>query len=111
MSPGTLVRSARHAAGLTQSELAQRMKTTQSAIARLERDRGNPTFRVMEDAVHAAGFTVDLTLVPRPPGVDESLIRQHLERTPAQRLDGIASMYKEARALTLVGERHRGELA
>ncbi|CAN5326974.1 hypothetical protein BH23ACT9_BH23ACT9_07880 [soil metagenome] len=39
-----LVREARRRAGLTQRELAERAKTTQSAIARLESGRTSPSF-------------------------------------------------------------------
>jgi hypothetical protein len=45
----------------------------------------------------------------RHPGVDESLIRQHLELTPAKRLRGIETMYVQARMLALAGARSRGE--
>ena len=40
---------ARTRAGLTQAELATRMKTTQSAIARLESGRTPPSTRTLEE--------------------------------------------------------------
>ena len=43
MSGGVLIREARRRAGLTQVELAHRVGTTQSAIARVERGRTEPT--------------------------------------------------------------------
>lgn len=46
---------ARTQAGLTQEELAERMETSQSAIARLESGRGRPTTRVLERLASATG--------------------------------------------------------
>src|SRR5215204_4643672 len=42
------VAKARRRAGLSQAELAQRMKTTQSTIARLESGRGLPSTRTLD---------------------------------------------------------------
>ena len=46
---------ARTRAGLTQAELATRMKTTQSAIARLESGRTPPSTRTLEKVARATG--------------------------------------------------------
>lgn len=65
----TLVR-ARAAANLTQAELAQRLGTTQSAIARLEGGRVSPSFATLRRYAEATGtrLTVDLVAVPRSEG-------------------------------------------
>lgn len=42
-------------AGLTQAELAQRMHTTQSVIARLESGRVRPSLRTLQRIAHATG--------------------------------------------------------
>lgn len=47
--------SARVAAGLTQEQLAQRMGTTQSAIARLESGRRMPGLKTLERLAAATG--------------------------------------------------------
>ena len=107
---GPLVRSLRHAAGITQRQLALRMGTTQSAVAALERPDSNPTLRTLVDALDALGYELTLGTSPKPPGVDESLIRQQLELTPAQRLGQLETMAHEARVLMLAGARARGEL-
>jgi hypothetical protein len=86
------------------------MGTTQSAIAALERADSNPTWRTVADAADALGQELVLTATPKPRGVDESLIRQQLELTPAQRLRSLESMVRQARALALAGARSRGEL-
>jgi predicted nucleotidyltransferase len=44
---GSDLAAARRAAGLTQAELAERIGTTQAAVARLERGRVEPTVRTM----------------------------------------------------------------
>jgi transcriptional regulator with XRE-family HTH domain len=107
---GPLVRSLRHEAGITQIQLASRMGTTQSAVAALERADSNPTLRTVADALDALGYELTLGASPKPPGVDESLIRQQLELTPKQRLGQLEAMAHEARALMLAGARGRGEL-
>ena len=53
---------ARTAAKLTQAELAQRLGTTQSAVARLEGGRVSPSFATLRRYAEATGsrLTVDL---------------------------------------------------
>ena len=61
MRGGDLIREARRRAGLTQAELAERLGTTQSAIARLERGRTEPSYDRVAHALEACG----LDLVPQ----------------------------------------------
>jgi transcriptional regulator with XRE-family HTH domain len=68
MKGGTLIREARRRAGLTQAGLAARLGTTQSAIARLEKGRTEPSFVRVGQAVRACG----LELVPYLTPVDEA---------------------------------------
>lgn len=42
--------------GLTQEEVAKRMQTKQSAIARLESGNANPTIAFLERYIEATGF-------------------------------------------------------
>ena len=46
---------ARAHAGLTQAEVAKRMKTTQTAVARLESGRIKPSTRTLERSARATG--------------------------------------------------------
>ncbi|MCY3605865.1 MAG: helix-turn-helix transcriptional regulator [Gammaproteobacteria bacterium] len=46
---------ARTRAGFTQAELAERMKTTQSAVARMESGRVPPSTRTLEKVAQATG--------------------------------------------------------
>jgi len=105
----TLLKDARRQAGLTQAELARRMGVSQAAVAKLERPGANPTVNTLDDALWATGHRLMLDAPPRRPGVDESLIRQHLELSPAERLRGIETMFVQARMLSLAGARSRGE--
>jgi transcriptional regulator with XRE-family HTH domain len=81
-----LIRNARREAGLTQAELAARLGTTQSAIARLERVDSNPRVGTLEAALAALGRVLDLGAPSRPAEVDESQIREHLRLTPTERI-------------------------
>jgi transcriptional regulator with XRE-family HTH domain len=105
----SLLKQARNRAGLTQARLARRLGVSQAAVAKLERPEANPTVETLEAALWATGHELTLDAPARRPGVDESLIRQHLELPLAERLRGIETMYVEGRALALVGARSRGE--
>jgi transcriptional regulator with XRE-family HTH domain len=61
---GTLIREARRRADLTQAELAHRLGTTQSAIARLEGGGSEPSFRRVAQAIRACGFELVPSLTP-----------------------------------------------
>ncbi|HVF03207.1 MAG TPA: helix-turn-helix transcriptional regulator [Frankiaceae bacterium] len=52
---GSCVRQLREQAGLSQRELAALTGTTQSAVARLEADRQEPTLRTLEKLAAALG--------------------------------------------------------
>jgi transcriptional regulator with XRE-family HTH domain len=56
---------ARASAGMSQAEIAKRMGTTQSAVARLESGRGkhSPSLATLRKYAHALGCRLDLRLV------------------------------------------------
>jgi transcriptional regulator with XRE-family HTH domain len=84
MSPSEIVRLARRNADLTQSELAERLGTTQSAISRLESGRIQPSFETLERVASACGSAVQLLLVrAEAPAPD---LESDLALTPDQRL-------------------------
>jgi ribosome-binding protein aMBF1 (putative translation factor) len=56
--------SARSRAGLTQAQLAERMNTTQSVIARLEGGKTRPSTRTLEKLAAATGSKLEINLVP-----------------------------------------------
>lgn len=83
---GELVAKTRRAEGLTQADLARRIGTTQSAIARLETGRSNPTVGTVERALRACGHTLEPRAKAFRDSVDESLIAAGMRMTPAERL-------------------------
>ena len=58
------VAKARIRAGLTQAQLAKRMKTTQSTIARLESGRGRPSTRTLTRFAKATGHRLKISFEP-----------------------------------------------
>ena len=57
---------ARTAAGLTQDQLAERMATTQSVIARLEGGRAKPSTQTLERLALATGTRLRISFEPAP---------------------------------------------
>ena len=57
---------ARSRIGATQEELARRMKTTQSVIARLEGGRAWPSTRTLERIAKATGTRLKISFEPDP---------------------------------------------
>ena len=55
---------ARTRVGLTQAQLAKRMKTTQSVIARLESGKGRPSTTTLQNLARATGSRLEIRLVP-----------------------------------------------
>ena len=58
------VAKARTRSGLSQAELARRMKTTQSTIARLESGRGRPSTRTLDRFAKATGHRLKISFEP-----------------------------------------------
>jgi transcriptional regulator with XRE-family HTH domain len=105
----SLLKDARRRASITQAELARRLGVSQAAVAKLESSRANPTVDTLDQALWATGHRLTLDAPLRSAGVDESLVRRHLELTPAERIRGLETMYAQAQALAKAGARSRGE--
>ena len=58
------VAKARIRAGLTRAQIAKRMKTTQSAVARLESGRGKPSTRTLTRFAKATGHRLKISFEP-----------------------------------------------
>jgi uncharacterized protein len=106
--PSDLLRSARRAAGLTQTDLARALGTTQAAVARLERPGGNPTIATLDRALRATGHRLDLQAVPYTPSVDETLIARQLRLTPAERLRAFQGSHRRLTPLAGAAGRAHG---
>lgn len=93
-----LISEARKRAGLTQRELAQRAKTTQSAIARLEGGHQSPTFDTAVRLIRLCGLDLQVALVER----DESnwlLAQELLKLTPGERVERSVRFANEIRRM------------
>ena len=60
----TLLIQARLKASMTQTDVARKMKTTQSAIARLEGGLTNPTLKFLNRYAQAIGQTLTFSIMP-----------------------------------------------
>jgi transcriptional regulator with XRE-family HTH domain len=97
MRAGDLIREARRRAGLTQADLAARLGTTQSAIARLERGGTEPSYERVDEAVGACG----LDLVPQLLAADDadwSVASMNLAADPDTRVQRHQAALRFARA-------------
>ena len=109
--PGRLLAHARRRAGLTQADLARRLGISQAAVARLEQPESNPRIATLDRALRATGAELAIAAPLREPTIDQSLVRQQLALTAAQRLHNLEVMYEQARELAVAGSHSRGELA
>jgi transcriptional regulator with XRE-family HTH domain len=85
-----ILRRARLDAGLTQSELAERLGVTQPAIAALERPGANPRMATVDRTLAALGQQLSPAsiepVLTRIDAVDETQLRARLALTPDERL-------------------------
>jgi len=89
-----LLHQARTRAGLSQRQLAQRARTAQSVIARIERGQTSPTWETFDRLLAAAGY--ELTAQVEPRVVRESHMLDDVPRilrlTPEQRLEEVKNV-------------------
>ena len=98
-----IVRYARLRAGLTQEQLAKKVRISQPALARIESGRIAPRIDTIDRLLRACG----MSLQPVPlagTGIDRSTIRRMLTRSPRERLRIAA---QEARNLDTLKPRRR----
>jgi transcriptional regulator with XRE-family HTH domain len=107
-TPPHLLRSARLAAGLTQTELARKLGTTQAAVARLERPGANPTVGTLDGALRATGHRLVLQAARHAPSIDETLIAGRLRLTPVERLRSFQAAHRKLAPLAGAAHRARG---
>lgn len=101
---GLLIREARSYAALTQSELAQLLGTTQSAVSNWERGADTPRVDTLGRILDACGFQADLVLRHRD-DVDRSQIARNVSMSPGQRarqFQSLADAHQRARLATRV---------
>jgi len=87
MTSGELIRSARLRAGLSQGELADRLRLPASSIGRWETDTVEPGYSTLRRVLQACGFDLPAVLEPYEPDPElDARIEQVRRLTPQQRL-------------------------
>ena len=99
MSGGQLIKEARKRGLLTQAELAARLDSHQSVVARWETGRTSPDYDTVRKAVRAAGFELGVSLDPTDEH-DVALIRRELKLLPHQRLSGMVEAVRKFDAMS-----------
>lgn len=105
----SLIHRARTQARLTQRELANRIGTSQSAIAALERGDTNPTIDTISRCAHATGIRLRIQIEPlaRPDpvierykrDVDRASLRENLRTSVDDRLRTLSEWQDAGREL------------
>ena len=97
-----LLVTARRRAGLSQRELAERAKTSQSVVARIELGAASPSWDTLARLLAAAGFELDVRLSLRPVSGSHMLddVARILRLTPAERLAEVANLSRLPAAAT-----------
>jgi transcriptional regulator with XRE-family HTH domain len=81
---------ARRRAHLSQAALAARCGLQQPAVSRIERGQVDPSVATLRKLLEACGESLEA--VPRlGAGVDRTLLRESIERTPSERLRYLSS--------------------
>lgn len=86
---GAEIRRWRETAGLSQTALAERLGTSQSAVSRWESGRDEPRLSTIASILRACELEGELRVGP---GVDRAQIRQQLAMTARQRLESVANV-------------------
>ena len=103
-SAAQLLRKARESAGLTQRELARKVRTSQSVVARIELGENSPSWDTLNRLLRAAGQSLVPSL-ERIPVVDRSIlddVPRILRMTPEQRLEEVANVSRFTAAVRRV---------
>lgn len=90
---------------MTQSEVARRAGTTQTAVARLERWDANPRVATLERTLRATGHRLQLQALRAPTDVDEDQIAAHLRMTPTERAQAHDAAYRNVAESARVARR------
>ena len=86
MNGGDLVYLARTRAGLSQTELGDRVGMAQNAVSRIERGEVDAAFSTVRELVRACGFEPEVNLVARDRSYARD-VRRHRDSTPRERLE------------------------
>jgi predicted transcriptional regulator len=92
--PAQLVRQVRETVQLSQRELAQRARTAQSVVARIELGETDPSWHTLSRVIGAAGYELRADLRKKPMLDKSELddIPRILKLTPEERLLEVAAL-------------------
>lgn len=105
IATGSLIREARLAEGLTQSQLARRLGISQPSVARMEAAGDELSVATLRRALKAMGRALEMRATGQAPSYDETLLRQNLALTPAERLDRMQQGHIRLGALAAATQR------
>jgi transcriptional regulator with XRE-family HTH domain len=105
---GNLIREARQRAGLSQAQLAERVGTSQPAVARWEGGGAQPPMERVIEVLRACGLDLQIRLVPHDTH-DVGLAAANLRATPTERVRLLVSMERFSSKLRRIGAAARGE--
>ena len=96
MTGAQIIREARLKAGLTQTELAERLRRDRAQVARWEIGGQEPSFENVRAVVEACGFVLKLEIVERQedPALDAQLETSLLE-APQQRVQALLDQLQD----------------
>ncbi len=86
MTSGQVVREARRRHGLTQQQLADRARTSQAAVSRIERDLVSPSVDTLAHLLDLLGEELTLEARPIDYGHDLTLLQQNLAEAVTDRV-------------------------
>src|SRR4051794_5864185 len=107
MTAGETIRAARIEEGLTQAVLGRRLGISQPAVARLESAGDAITVVTLRRTLSALGRSLGLGAPEQASNVDETLLREQLRLTPAERLESYENTYAGIRELALAADAAR----
>jgi uncharacterized protein len=98
MRAAALIKEARKRAGLAQSGLAERLGTSQSAVARWEAGGRDPSFGTLQRIVRACGLALSVRLVEHDDH-DLALAQMLSGLSPGERIEHMARWNAELEQL------------
>ncbi|MBA2476878.1 MAG: helix-turn-helix transcriptional regulator [Actinobacteria bacterium] len=96
MTSGQLIRQARLTAGLSQSELAGRVRLPRQQIVRWEGEGVEPGFSTLRKVLRACGFDLPVSLMRYEPDPErERVLDDLLGKSPERRLRGFVERLED----------------
>ena len=101
---GVLIREARLRAGISQRDLAKRLGTSQSLVARWESGRVAPSFDAVLRSIRACGYELDYSIATYDHEHDLH-IAENRKLSPLQRVQRVVQAHRAVDELTSLAKR------